>query len=53
MRCGNEPLLSIVTTVEDEGSVEETRHAWLQMKLELTLFRPYGIPPRLDGKRAM
>jgi acetyl-CoA synthetase len=24
-----------ITTIEDEGSVEETRHAWLQMKLEM------------------
>ena len=24
-----------ITTIEDEGSVEETRHAWLQMKSEM------------------
>jgi acetyl-CoA synthetase len=24
-----------ITTIEDEGSVEETRQAWLQMKLEM------------------
>jgi acetyl-CoA synthetase len=24
-----------ITTIEDEGSVEETRQAWLQMKLAL------------------
>ncbi|MGD1094244.1 MAG: acetate--CoA ligase [Bryobacteraceae bacterium] len=24
-----------ITTIEDEGSVEETRHAWLQMKAEV------------------
>ena len=25
-----------ITTIEDEGSVDETRQAWLQMKLEMT-----------------
>jgi acetyl-CoA synthetase len=24
-----------ITTIEDEGSVEETRQAWLQMKSEM------------------
>jgi acetyl-CoA synthetase len=33
-----------ITTIEDEGSVEEARQAWQQMKAEIT-----GIPPSDDN----
>jgi acetyl-CoA synthetase len=35
-----------ITTIEDEGSVEEARHAWQQMKQELTRSLP-AEPPHL------